>query len=129
MNNKRLKQIHNENNIWIIYIVIIILSFYSNYLETDYFLNNNIISKDKYRKINIIIFTTLLIVYMYYENDAYNSFISKDKTKYDNLIFIATTLVLISGIIFLYIVLKDNDISSEIAFSNDTDITTEIAFS
>ena len=117
MNNKRLKQIHNENNIWIIYIVIIILSFYSNYLETDYFLNNNIISKDKYRKINIIIFTTLLIVYMYYENDAYNSFISKDKTKYDNLIFIATTLILISGIIFLYIVLKDNDISSEIAFS------------
>lgn len=117
MIGKRLKQINNENIIWIIYIGIIILSFYSNSLETDYFLNNNIISKDKYRRINITIFTTLLIVYMYYENDAYNSFISKDKTKYDNLIFIATTLVLISGIIFLYIVLEDNDISSEIAFS------------
>ena len=37
---KRLKEIKNENIIWIIYIGIIALSYYSNYLEKNYFLNN-----------------------------------------------------------------------------------------
>lgn len=114
---KRLKQIKNENIIWIIYIGIIILSFYSNVLEKDYFINKNINSKNKYRNINTIIFITLIIVYSYFEKDSIESLKNINKTKYDNLSFIATTLVLISGIIFLYIIIDDNDITSEIAFS------------
>ena len=51
---KRLNQIKIENNIWIIYIGIIILSLYGNKKETDYFLTNNLQSKETYRKINKI---------------------------------------------------------------------------
>jgi len=119
--DKRLKQIKAENNIWIIYLLIIGLSFYSNQLETDYFKNNNEISKEKYRKINIIIFSTLVIVYCFFEKEAISSIKEKDKTKtqekYDNLALFASTLILISGIIFLYIVIVDKGIEEEVAFN------------
>lgn len=124
MNNKekRLKQIQNENYIWIIYLIIIALSYYSNSLEKKYFLNNNIQSKEKYRKINTFIFTSLVLIYAYFEKDALNSFIDKSnktkkKEKYDTLIFIATTAVLISGFIYLYIIIDDKNIDTEIAFN------------
>ena len=125
MNNnisKRLKQINIENNIWLIYIIIIGLSFYSNKLEKDYFINHNINSKESYREINTIIFIVLIFVYSYFEKDAIESFFnninktSKQK-QYDTLILIASTAILISGFIFLYIILDDKNLDSEIAFN------------
>ena len=125
MNNnieKRLKQINIENNIWIIYLIIIGLSFYSNKLEKDYFINKNNISKETYRKINTIIFIVLILVYSYFEEDAIESFFNnQNKTskqkKYDSLILIASTAILISGFIFLYIILDDKNLDTEIAFN------------
>lgn len=125
MNNnieKRLKQINIENNIWLIYLIIIGLSFYSNKLEKDYFINKNIISKETYRKINTIIFIVLILVYSYFEEDAINSFFkNQNKTskqkQYDTLILIASTTILISGFIFLYIILDDKNLDTEIAFN------------
>ena len=61
--NNKLKEIKIEEFIWIVYIGIIILSFYSNNLEKKYFLFNDLISKEKYRKIMILIFSILIIVY------------------------------------------------------------------
>ena len=117
---KRLKQMEIENYIWIIYIIIIGLSYYGNYLEKDYFINKNINSKNKYQKINAFIFITLIIVYSYFENDALTSFNNKNKStkqkEYDTLILIASTMVLISGLIFLYIILDDKNLDAEIAF-------------
>ena len=121
MNKKRIKQIDIENNIWIIYFIIIGLSYYGNYYEKDYFKNNNIKSKEIYQKTNTIVFTILLIIYSYFEKEAINSFReknkSKDQKKYDTLSLIATTAVLISGIIFLYIIVNDKDLDEEIAFN------------
>ncbi len=125
MNNnieKRLKQINIENNIWIIYLIIIGLSFYSNKLEKDYFINKNNISKETYREINTIIFIVLILVYSYFEKDAIESFFNNiNKTKkqkeYDTLILIASTAILISGFIFLYIILDDKNLDTEIAFN------------
>lgn len=125
MNNnieKRLKQINIENNIWLIYLIIIGLSFYSNKLEKNYFINKNIISKETYRKINTIIFIVLILVYSYFEEDAINSFFkNQNKTskqkEYDTLILIASTTILISGFIFLYIILDDKNLDAEIAFN------------
>lgn len=118
---KRLEQIKIENNIWIIYLVIIGFSFYANHLEKDYFLTDNKKCKETYRKINAIIFSILLIIYTYFEKEAFSSFQDKNKSttqqKYDTLILIATTAVLISGIIFLYIILEDDNLEEEIAFS------------
>lgn len=118
---ERIKQINIENNIWIIYLIIIGLSYYANYYEKLFFESNNPRYKNKYRKINGLVFTILIIIYSYFENDAINSY-KNNKTKYKNtflskLILIATTLVLISGIIFLYVIIKDNDLEEEIAFN------------
>lgn len=118
---KRLKQINTENNIWIIYLFIIGFSFYANKLEKDYFLTKNEKSKENYRKINAIIFIILIIVYSYFEKDALDSFQNKNKSTtqqyYDTLILIATSAVLLSGIIFLYIIIKDDNLDEEIAFN------------
>ena len=118
---KRIKQIKIENNIWIIYLFIIILSYYANYKEKDFFLNNNQESKETYRKINALIFSILIIVYSYFEIDAITSLKNSQKTaqnnNYDILSFIATTAVLMSGIIFLYIIINDKDLEEEIAFN------------
>ena len=118
---KRIQKIETENNIWIIYLLIILLSYYANSKEKDYFINNNLQSKDLYRKINIIIFIILIMVYSYFELDAISSLKDNNKTnknkKLDNLSFIATTSVLISGILFLYILIEDEDLEEEIAFN------------
>lgn len=121
MNEKRIKQIDIENNIWIIYFIIIGLSYYGNYYEKDYFKNNNIKSKEIYQKTNTIVFTILLVIYSYFEKEAIASLKENNKNKrqkeYDILSLIATTAVLISGIIFLYIIIDDKNLDEEIAFN------------
>lgn len=118
---KRLKQIETENKIWVIYLIIIFFSFYSNYLEKDFFINHNLKSKESYRTINILIFITLTIVYLYFEKEALESLKEKNKStklkQYDTLAFIASSMILLSGIIFLYIAIDDKNIEEEIAFN------------
>jgi uncharacterized membrane protein len=118
---ERLKKIDIENNIWIIYLGIIFLSFLANSYEKDYFINKNNLSKKTYRELNIFIFIILIIVYSYFEIDSLKSFFNTNKTskqtKLDNLTLLATTFVLLSGIIFLYILIVDDDLLEEIAFN------------
>jgi len=119
----RLNQIKIENFIWIVYIGIIVLSFYSNKLEKDYFLFNDLIAKQKYRKILIIIFSILIIVYFYFLKDTFDDLENlkeNDSNEKKNLIFlsfIGSLLIFISGIIFLYIAYKDENINVELAFN------------
>ena len=119
--SKRLEQIQIEDFIWIVYLFIIGFSLYANSLEKDYFLTHNIQSKNTYRKINALVFLVLIIVYSYFEKEAINSLQNQNKSekqeKLDILSFIATTAVLISGIIFLYIILEDDDLEEEVAFN------------
>lgn len=120
---EKLRQIKIENYIWIIYIIIIGISYYSNYLEKDYFVNNNIESKKKYRETLIIIFSILLIIYLYFTVDAYKSVLSlkendsKEKKDLVTMSFIGSLLILISGIIFLYVAYKDYNLDVELAFN------------
>lgn len=121
--NNRLKEIKIEEFIWIIYIGIIILSFYSNSLEKKFFLYNDLLSKEKYRKSLIIIFSILIVVYLYFLKDAYKSL--KELKPYDTekkknltyLSFIGSLLIAISGFIFLYIAFSDQEIDVELAFN------------
>lgn len=119
----RLKEIDIEEIIWIIYIGIIILSFYSNKLEKDYFINKNDNAKSKYRNILIIIFLILIFVYGYFLNDSFDSVkkLSKNDTKKRKLLtfssYIGSLLIFISGLIFLLIAIFDEDIDVEIAFN------------
>ena len=120
---KKLKEIKTEDFIWIIYIGIIFLSWYANDLEKNFFIFKNEDSKNKYRHVMILIFTVLVIIYLYFLKDSWDSFKNIDKVnnrKTKELItlsFIASLLIFISGIIFLYIAFKDENLDVELAFN------------
>ena len=121
--NEILKQLKIEEFIWVIYIGIIGLSFYSNNLERNYYLYNDNISKDKYRKVMILIFSILIVVYLYFFKDSYNDlknikpYDSIEKKNLVELSFVASFLITISGFIFLYIAYKDENMDVELAFN------------
>ena len=121
--NERLKTLKTEDFIWVIYIGIILASWYSNALERKYLLTNDKNSKERYRTIMLIIFSILVVCYLYFLNDSYKDL--KDITKstpskikeLTYLSFIGSLLVAISGVIFLYIIIQDQDLNVEIAFN------------
>ncbi len=121
--NKKLKELKTEDYIWVIYLGIIILSWYSNSLERKYYIYKNNVDKEKYRRIIILIFTILLIVYIYFFKSAFDDFQSlsasdsKKKKNLRYLSFLASSFILISGVIFLYIAFTDNDLNVELAFN------------
>ena len=92
--NEKLKELKIEDFIWFVYIGIIILSWYSNSLERKYFIFNDQISKEKYRKIIMIIFSILVIVYFYFLSDSYKSLKSLnqfDSKKKQDLVYSLTS--------------------------------------
>lgn len=121
--NDKLKEFKAEEFVWIIYIGIIILSFYSNDLERKYFINNDLESKKKYTDLMIIIFTVLLIIYMYFAKSSLDDIRnlkqndSMDKKRLTYLSFVGSFLILISGIIFLYIAFQNENLDVELAFN------------
>ena len=121
--NKRLKQLNTEDFIWFIYIGIIILSLYANTFERKYFINNDIKSKEKYRKLTILIFTILIIVYTYFLKDSYQDAKSlkpndtKRKKSLTYFSLLGSFLIAVSGAIFLVIAILDTNIDIEIAFN------------
>lgn len=126
MNNdvkKRLNQIKVEDYIWIVYTGIIALSLYANRLERKYFIVKDEKSKNEYRNIMIVIFLILYLVYSYFLKDSWDDFKNinniKDKKKKEliTLSFIGSLLIFISGAIFLYIAIVDENIDVELAFN------------
>ena len=123
MNNKKLKQITKEDYIWVIYIGIIVSSWYANKYESDYFKYNDMISKEKYRRIMIRIFTILVVVYLYFFKGSFDDLMninnsdSINKKELTYLSYVGSLFILLSGIIFLYIAYKDENIDVEIAFN------------
>ena len=121
--NERLKELKNEEIIWIIYIGIIIFSFISNNYERKYFYTKDNKYKNKYRNIMILIFSILIIVYLYFLKDSIDSIKelkqtdSKKKKQLTYLSFLASLFIAISGFIYLYIAFSDEDIDVEIAFN------------
>lgn len=121
--NDKLKQLKIEDFIWLIYVFIIFMSWYSNTLERKYFIYNDSESKEKYRKIMIFIFSILIVVYIYFLKDSYsdlkniNSYDSPKTKRLVYLSFVGSFLIFISGVIFLYIALEDKDLNVELAFN------------
>lgn len=119
----RLKDIKIENYIWIIYIGIIVLSWYANSKEKDFIINKNENSKKEYQTLMILIFTILLFIYYYFTIDSYDGvkeltpLDSKKKIILRYASFVGSFLILISGIIFLIIAILDDNIDTEIAFN------------
>lgn len=121
--DKKLKELKIEDFIWLIYIGIIFISWYANNLERKYFVYNDLESKDKYRKTMIFIFSILIVVYFYFLKDSYDNVKtmdhceSKEVKKLTFLSYVGSLLIFISGIIFLYIAIKDEELNVELAFN------------
>lgn len=121
--SRKLKQLKVEDFIWLIYIGIIIMSWYSNSLERKYFIFKDIGSKEKYRQTMIIIFTILIFVYIYFVKDSWEDlksisvYDSEKKKRLVILSFLGSLLIAISGFIFLYIAVMDEELDVEIAFN------------
>ena len=120
---EKLKENRIEDFIWVIYLGIIILSYYSNTLEDKYFKNNDLVAREKYRHIMIFIFSILVVVYLYFLYESYKD-IKKlkesDSTHKITLVylsFIGSLFIVLSGLIFLYVAYNDEDLSVEIAFN------------
>lgn len=120
---RKIKQIDTENIIWIIYIIIIFMSWYANHLEKNYYLYNDEMSKRKYKDMMVFIFLILLVIYFYFVKDSFedlkkiNPQDSEEKKKLVLLSFLGSLLVLLSGIIFTYISVKDENLDVELAFN------------
>lgn len=121
--NEKLKILNTEDYIWLIYIGIIFMSWYSNSLERKYFTENDIESKTKYQKIMVLIFTILIVIYLYFLKESTNDIKNLkpwDTPKKKNLVylsFLGSLLIAISGFIFLYISIVDENLDIELAFN------------
>ena len=121
--NSKLKEINTEDIIWVIYLGIIFLSFYSNSLERKYYVKKDKIAKEKYQKIMIFIFAILFIVYIYFLKgsiDSLRKLKPTDNPKRKKLVmlsFVAALLITISGFIYLYIAIMDDNLDVELAFN------------
>ena len=119
----KLNDIKIENYIWVIYIFIIILSWYANSKEKNFLINQDEKSRKEYQNLLILIFTILVIIYYYFAKSSYDD-IKKLKLNDTNkkklltyMSFLGSFLVLISGIIFLTIDINDENLDVEIAFN------------
>ena len=121
--NEKLKILNTEDYIWLIYIGIIFMSWYSNSLERKYFTENDIESKTKYQKIMVLIFTILIVIHLYFLKESINDIKNLkpwDTPKKKNLVylsFLGSLLIAISGFIFLYISIVDENLDIELAFN------------
>ncbi|MEE0092036.1 MAG: hypothetical protein UFD82_00765 [Bacilli bacterium] len=121
--NEKLKILNTKDYIWLIYIGIIFMSWYSNSLERKYFTENDIESKTKYQKIMVLIFTILIVIYLYFLKESINDIKNLkpwDTPKKKNLVylsFLGSLLIAISGFIFLYISIVDENLDIELAFN------------
>ena len=119
----RLENIKIENFVWVIYMGIIILSWYANSKEVNYLLYNDEESRQEYQNLLILIFSILFIIYFYFAKDSYETYLnlsiydSEKKKQLTFASFISSLLILISGVIFLYIAIVDENIDTEIAFN------------
>lgn len=120
---KRLEDIKIENIVWIIYIGIIILSWYANSKEKKYLLYDDLLSKKEYQNLLILIFTILVIIYFYFAKSGYEDILnltiydSPKKQMLTKFAFIGSFLILVSGIIFLILAILDDEIEIELAFN------------
>lgn len=122
-NEKIIQEIETENFIWIIYLFIIGISFIANHYEKIYYIFDDEIAKEKYRILNIFVFSVALLVYIYFFRCNYNSiknltcFDSKNKIKFNELNFVASFFIVLAGLILLYIAIFDKELDTEISFN------------
>ncbi len=117
----RLKQLRNEDFIWIIYFFIAAFALLSNVFERDFVLTKNSNSFKKSKTINVIIFFVAFFIYLYFvllfTSNLNNMERNFNNAKYRNtfLQLIAALLFLVGGAIYLMQEILTNEVD-EIGF-------------
>ena len=117
---RRIKEIEFEDMVFVIFIVIIIMSYIANDFEKKYFVYKDEGDKESYYYLQIIIFLIIVVINIYYvlanlkevSNLSWND--SYKRRKYAKLDLIASISALVATSIILYIAISDKDIESEI---------------
>ena len=118
---ERLRQIDIENIVFGIFIILILLGYYANSREKDYFINKDKEAKEEYYHIIVFIFLVTVIISAYYTYSSYQDIVNlryednSKKKEFANLSFISSMLALIASIILLYIAITDTEIDAEIS--------------
>lgn len=102
MNINRIKEIDNENIIWMIYLFIIGANFISNYFEEKYLYTMDYKYQKIFRYINILVLSIALCIYIYTLYITGKNTNKKSPT-YRKLLLLASICILIGGIIYLYV--------------------------
>ena len=119
--NKDLEKIKLEDYIWYIYLFIVAFNLYSNYLEKQYITTGDTQAQDKFRLINNIVLSVILIIYLIFLYAAFKDITdlkhndSVLKKRLTTLAVIAALLFVIAGAITLYVSLKKPALDDEIA--------------
>lgn len=119
--NNRLQEIKNEDSIFGIFVILIILSYVANEFEKRYFIRKDDNDKYIYYYLQSFIFSVIVIINLYYVFLSYNdvrSFLLKKDSKDKNyaiLTFVSSLFALVAGIIILYVVISDTEIDAEIS--------------
>lgn len=117
---KRIKEIEFEDRLFLIFIVIIVMSYIANDFEKKFFVYKDEDDKRNYYYLQIIIFLIIVVINIYYvlanlkevNNLSWND--SYKKQKYAYLDLVASISALVATSIILYIAITDKDIESEI---------------
>lgn len=115
--NEKLQQIENENNVILIYFILLFIYLYANTIEVEYIKYGNVEDKEKYRLLLYIVFGTTFILSLYFtiENiKDLNNYNEPEIYQLMKLSILANILIVITSIILLYIIYKDKDINLEV---------------
>lgn len=103
MKDEKLKEIDKEDFIWIIFIILFLFKLYSNNVEREYRINNNMKSRKKYHDINTFTLIVALIISIYY---IYCN-LKEEETNLVALICNVLSAVII--VVFIYYEITDED--------------------
>ena len=122
MEREKIRSLHIENFIWIVYFFIAISALVSNYYEEDYVKTHKVTDAKIFKNINLGVFIVAFFIYLYFVRLNYKnvSNLKKDASKKSILIsnvnFIASLLFLLGGSLYLFTEASTHNDTDEIGF-------------
>lgn len=116
--NNKIKEIKIENIVIYIYFILLIVYLYANKVEINYLYFKNELDKEKYKNLLYIFFGISLIISLLFAinniKELYEYEENIEVYKLKKLSALSGILIVITTIIYLYIIYKDENINLEI---------------
>lgn len=116
--NNKIKEIKIENIVIYIYFILLIVYLYANKVEINYLYFKNELDKEKYKNLLYIFFGISLIISLLFAinniKELYEYEENIEVYKLKELSALSGILIVITTIIYIYIIYKDKDINLEV---------------